>query len=309
MAETEWESWGWDRLFSEVQRFVLDIDGHLGRSSEMYAIYAVERMEVCLSSLRTLADFMDHYDREGFEEEEIQIISAYRDDLHQLLACLESIVVLWENYYHDLVRADSIAVNAYQTPTLAPLPHTRGRPPYLISQDQVEYLNSLGFTWTEMSVLLGVSRMTLYRRRRDYGMLDDAVHPISDDELREVMRSMRLQHPSYGETMAVGHVRSLGYKVSRARLRAAIHYTDPIQTALRWQGGLTVRRPYSVPGPNSLWHIGMDDDNDSTLTSNGRGGSSVWPLNHRLRRVVKCPQFIVFACRLCMIGWVLPNTL
>ena len=28
---------------------------------------------------------------------------------------------------------------------------------------------------------------------------------------------------------------------------------DPINTALRWQGTVTA---YSVPGPNSLWHIG-----------------------------------------------------
>ncbi len=33
-----------------------------------------------------------------------------------------------------------------------------------------------------------------------------------------------------------------------------IHHTDPINTALRWQQ-MVRRRPYSVPGPNSLWHI------------------------------------------------------
>ena len=85
-------------------------------------------------------------------------------------------------------------------------------------------------------------------------MLDDSVRPISDRELRDVMRSMQLQHPYYGETMAMGHVRSLGYRVNRARLRASIHDTDPIQVALRWRGSLTVRRPYSVPGPNSHWY-------------------------------------------------------
>ena len=44
------------------------------------------------------------------------------------------------------------------------------------------------------------------------------------------------------------------YRVTRARVRDALRSVDPINTALRWQGG---RRPYSVPGPNSLWHIGM----------------------------------------------------
>jgi len=32
--------------------------------------------------------------------------------------------------------------------------------------------------------------------------------------------------------------------------------TDPLHTALRWRGNLTPRHPYSVAGPNSLWHIG-----------------------------------------------------
>ena len=55
----------------------------------------------------------------------------------------------------------------------------------------------------------------------------------------------------------IGRLRFMGYYVSRARVREAIRETDPINTALRWQGVQTARRRYSVPGPNSLWHIGM----------------------------------------------------
>ena len=38
-------------------------------------------------------------------------------------------------------------------------------PIFDISKDkeQLEYLSSLGFHWSEISVLLGVSRMTIYR--------------------------------------------------------------------------------------------------------------------------------------------------
>ena len=139
-----------------------------------------------------------------------------------------SISALWWNYYHELLRANSISAKDVH------------------SIWSLEYLNSLGFTWTEMSVLLGVSRMTIYRRRRDYGMLDDSVHPISDRELRDILRNMRLQHPNYGETMAMGHIRSLGYRISRARLRASIHDTDSIQAALRWQGGPVIRPNFVV---------------------------------------------------------------
>ena len=158
----------------------------------------------------------------------------------------------------ELIRSDVRTHNSFQVPTIISEPRGRGRPKYLITSEQLEYLVSLRFSWNEISALLGVSRMTLYRRRREFGMLfvSDTLPSISNNQLREVLVQMRRQYPNFGETMTMGHVRSLGYHVSRSQLRDAIHVTDPIQTALRWRGGLTPRRPYSVPGPNSLWHIG-----------------------------------------------------
>ena len=47
----------------------------------------------------------------------------------------------------------------------------------------------------------------------------------------------------------------MGYRVPREKIRNVIRATDPTNTALQWRS-LTPRRPYSVPGPNSLWHIG-----------------------------------------------------
>src|SRR6478609_9464543 len=57
-----------------------------------------------------------------------------------------------------------------------------------------------------------------------------------------------------GERELIGHIHALGYKVQRFRVRNSIHATDPINTALRWFDPIN-RRPYSVPSPNSLWHI------------------------------------------------------
>ena len=51
-------------------------------------------------------------------------------------------------------------------------PRQRGRPPYLITEGQLRFLRELHFTWVEIGRLLGVSRMTLFRRRRDLGMVD-----------------------------------------------------------------------------------------------------------------------------------------
>ena len=40
--------------------------------------------------------------------------------------------------------------------------------PDLIAKEQIEYLLSISFTWTDIAVLLGISRMTLYRYSDDY---------------------------------------------------------------------------------------------------------------------------------------------
>ena len=99
--------------------------------------------------------------------------------------------------------------------------------------------------------------MTVYRRRRELGMMTDELSPVSDKQLEWELAAIRRHHPQYGETLAFGHLCLKGYRVTHSRLRQAIRTTDPINTALRWPGGLTSRQPYSIPGPNSLWHIGM----------------------------------------------------
>ena len=98
--------------------------------------------------------------------------------------------------------------------------------------------------------------MTIYRRRQEFGLLGDPQNTLSDGELRTAIRELRRELPELGESMVWGRLRSMGFTVTRQRVRNAIHADDPLQTALRWRGRLTVRRPYSVPGPNSLWHIG-----------------------------------------------------
>ena len=99
--------------------------------------------------------------------------------------------------------------------------------------------------------------MTIFRRRQEFGILNEPSIEINDAELRVVLSQLRRTFPELGEKMVIGHLRSLGYNVTRSCIRNAIRVTDPISVALRWQGNLTVRRPYLVPGPNSLWHIGM----------------------------------------------------
>ena len=56
--------------------------------------------------------------------------------------------------------------------------------------------------------------------------------------------------------MIWGSLRSRGIKVTRERVRSILREIDPFGSAMRWPSILTRRHPYSVPGPNSLWHVG-----------------------------------------------------
>ena len=58
--------------------------------------------------------------------------------------------------------------------------------------------------------------------------------------------------PHVGERIIIGHVRSLGLHITRERVRQSIRRVDPVNTSLRWHLHISS----SVPGPNSLWHIG-----------------------------------------------------
>jgi len=62
--------------------------------------------------------------------------------------------------------------------------------------------------------------------------------------------------PELGQSMVIGRLHSMGFHVQRERVRVAIRAVDPLNTALHAPRVLTRRQPYSVPGPNSLWHIG-----------------------------------------------------
>ena len=98
-----------------------------------------------------------------------------------------------------------------------------------------------------------MSRRTIYNRRRELGILNNQWTQISDQHLDDLVSSIKADFPTAGVIMA-GILRSRVIFIQRDRLRDCIHRTDPVNTALRWHQ-LVRRRPYSVQGPNALWHI------------------------------------------------------
>lgn len=121
--------------------------------------------------------------------------------------------------------------------------------------DDIEFLRGLRLSWIKIAQYLEISRSTLYRRLDEAGLSRDAKYTdIDDASLDRIMLQIKQNFPNDGERLVIGHLTSQGIIIPRARMRASIHRIDPINTALR--RSVTVRRrTYSVPGPNSIWHI------------------------------------------------------
>ena len=214
----------------------------------------VERLEICIINVRDLRQHLTDVDQEQITVEECEVLQLIVADLTELLHCIEALSVQWSEYCDELVTPNF--VHAYHCPVECI--GSRERPRLCITRSQLVYLKSLSFTWSEIAAVLNVSRMTLYRRRVEYSMLqDDPSEVLTDSQLEQKLREMRQNYPQFGETMAMGHLRSLGYHITRERLRRAVRVTDPINRELRWRGELCTRRPYSVAGPNALWHLGQ----------------------------------------------------
>ena len=123
--------------------------------------------------------------------------------------------------------------------------------------DQMCHLKSIGISWTEIASIFGISRMSLYLKRKKAGLLEEFTYTdISDIDLEHEVRDIKHVLPDVGEKMIAGILHTKNIHVQRHRVRQAIHSVDPINTALRWHKKIQ-RRVYSVPGPMSLWHIGM----------------------------------------------------
>ncbi len=233
----------WERFFSDLSTFLGSAENaeHPNRD---YSEYVVHRLQMWIVSISHL---LAHLQSTSIGEVvSVVHVTGYLTELTNHLRLLLSRWIDYLDHYDAHHPHSYVAV-------ITTNDNSTGRPRYNISKEQLEYLRSMSFSWVEISQMLGVSYMTVYRRRIEYGIIDDLGRDLSDDNLIRVVNEMKHEQPALGQTMVWARVKSLGYKVSRARVRDAIRRSDPISSAFRWRE-MTRRRPYSVPSPNSLWH-------------------------------------------------------
>ncbi len=86
---------------------------------------------------------------------------------------------------------------------------------------------------------------------------------ISNEELDVKILRFRESHGSYtGRSLVTGHLRSLGLRIQQWRIRDALARIEPADSRIRW-ACLIRRRKYTVPSPNSHWHL---DGHHSLIT-------------------------------------------
>ena len=107
-----------------------------------------------------------------------------------------------------------------------------------------------------LAKVLGVHRNTLRRKVRELDIAT-SFDIISDEDLDELVRSYRQQHPSGGRSFTAAHLRAqFKLRIPRIRIVASMNRVDRLGQGMRQHvGSKKKRRQYSVPRPNSLWHI------------------------------------------------------
>ena len=109
----------------------------------------------------------------------------------------------WQLHLDRCIQQSSVA--SYASPSVRS--SGRGRPKFDISKEQLEFLASMSFTWTQIAEMLGVSRMTIYRRRVEYQMVHESNGSISDDDLKVVFAK---RAPVHGTNNGLGTTESDG---------------------------------------------------------------------------------------------------
>ena len=154
--------WGWMEFFDMMSCWQLQVD-NTGQAINATVRIWLRGWECAhlRDTIRNATERMSTRD---------PLLSDYQSSLDELLTCLHQLSAQWERYLDHLKLEGS--VTAYAVPV--DRSHRRlGRPQLEISRDQLEYLVSLSFNWTQIAGILGTSSMTVYRRRQEFGMLDE----------------------------------------------------------------------------------------------------------------------------------------
>ena len=107
-----------------------------------------------------------------------------------------------------------------------------GRPKFHLDVDQIESLSAMGFSFTNISKMFGISRSTLYRHCADLGVDHRRITDISGQKLDVTIMKLKEVLPHVGERVIIGHLRQSGIYVQGERGSGSPYTVLTLQTLL-----------------------------------------------------------------------------
>lgn len=147
----------WTGFFREVIDLVNTGERRYGVANTNYSDYMVERLELAIQSCQAIANGLSVASSDVSSDEES--VTEYKECIEQLVELLRGLLDQWKEY--QLILESNSRSAAYHLPIQRT--YERGRPKFDIDKEQLEYLLSLSFSWSDIAALLGISRTTLYR--------------------------------------------------------------------------------------------------------------------------------------------------
>ena len=141
-------------FYDDIFKLVEGAERQYGVANLQYTEFVIERLEFCILSCNTLLDQLRQHSSAGVDD--------YCMCLKELVDCLRQIYYKWEEYELILHSRQGPLSLSYRSPVLRSRGRA-GRPRFEITKDQLLYLASLSFNWTDIAALLCVSRMTIFR--------------------------------------------------------------------------------------------------------------------------------------------------
>lgn len=130
----------------------------------------------------------------------------------------------------------------------------RGRPCKIINEVYLrEAIHpSRSIPKTKLAKVLGIHRNTLKKKMDELG-IHSKYSTITDTDLDSLVKEYKVKKPDAGIRYVRGHLRSLGVRVQKKRVSAALRRVDRIGRLIRARNVIR-RRKYFSSRPNALWH-------------------------------------------------------
>ena len=172
---------------------------------------------------------------------------------------------LGEDFQRQIFEVSQALQNEYETETgnrnngsnlqiHCSVCYGRGRPSFIVKEEQLCYLLENRFSAVEIASMLCISLRTVRRRISEYN-LTNRYTVMTDETLDEMVSDICKHFHNIGYRLVMGQLALKEVYLSRTRVLESLRRVDPFGVLDRLLTGPTIRRSYSVAGPLSLWHI------------------------------------------------------